>query len=117
MPVHDILLLMAGTLAIVVGAWHGVLGETKVFARATIEPPRVRLLLRAIWQCSAVAWIGGGLLLAAAPWFRVDARHWIVLVFAAIYAVGILGNAWVFRCRHYGWVLLSTVVALSLAGL
>lgn len=28
-----------------------------------------------------------------------------------------VGNAWVFRGRHYGWMLLGAVVALSLAGM
>ncbi len=114
---QDFLLVAAGGLAIVVGAIHGILGETHVFRRATIKPPRLRLLLRAIWQCSAIAWMGGGVLLLVAPRLETDARHWIVLSFAAIYAVGIIGNAWVFRGRHPGWLLLSAVVALSLAGM
>ena len=114
---HDHLLQAAGCLGVLVGAVHGILGETKVFARATIEPPRLRLLLRIVWQAGAVAWMGGGVLIAASPWLGPDARRWIVLTFAAIYAVGILGNAYVFRGRHYGWMLLSAVVALSLAGM
>ena len=57
------------------------------------------------------------MLSAGAGWCPPAARRWIVLVFAAIYASGIVGNAWVFRGRHYGWMLLSAVVALSLAGL
>ena len=115
---RDLLLHASGFLAMLVGTVHGVLGETKVFARTTIEPPRMRRLLRAIWQCSAAAWIGGGLLIFVSPWLNPhDARRWIVFTFAAIYAVGIAGNAWVFRGRHYGWVLLGAVVALSLAGL
>ena len=115
---RDLLLQASGLLAMLVGAVHGVLGETKVFARTTIEPPRMRLLLRGIWQCSTAAWIGGGLLIFVAPWLHAgDARRWIVLTFAAIYAVGIVGNAWVFRGRHYGWMLLGAVVALARAGM
>ena len=61
------LLQCAGVAAIVVALIHGVLGETKVFARATIEPPRLRTLIRLVWQAGTVAWIGGGVLLVAAP--------------------------------------------------
>ena len=37
---RDIMLAMCGRRAVAVALIHGVLGETKVFARATIEPPR-----------------------------------------------------------------------------
>ena len=107
----------AGVLAIVAAVVHGVLGETKVFARTRVEPPRMRSLLRAIWQCGAVAWGAGGMLLLAAPRFPADPRHWIVLTCVAIYGAAVVGNAWVFRGRHAGWMLLGTVVALALAGL
>src|SRR2546429_9658613 len=67
-PMRDILLQCSGVAAIVVALIHGVLGETKVFARATIEPPRLRTLIRLVWQASTVAWIGGGGLLVPEPW-------------------------------------------------
>lgn len=52
---RDILLYCSGLAAIAVALIHGVLGETKVFARATIEPKRLRVLLRAVWQVGTVA--------------------------------------------------------------
>ena len=64
---RDLLLQCAGLLTIAVAIVHGVLGETKVFARARIEPERLRTLIRLVWQASTVAWIGGGVLLLAAP--------------------------------------------------
>src|SRR5580698_6658574 len=67
---RDLLLQCSGIAAIVVAIIHGVLGETKVFARATIEPPRLRTLIRLVWQAGTVAWIGGGVLLIAAPWMQ-----------------------------------------------
>ncbi len=36
---RDILLQISGIAAIGVALLHGVLGETRVFVRATIEPP------------------------------------------------------------------------------
>ena len=77
---RDLLLQCSGFAAIAVALIHGVLGETKVFARATIEPPRLRTLIRLVWQAGTVAWIGGGVLLIAAPWMASEpARHWIVV--------------------------------------
>ena len=61
---RDLLLQCSGLAAIAVALVHGVLGETKVFARATIEPARLRTLIRLVWQAGTVAWIGGGVLLA-----------------------------------------------------
>src|SRR3982074_3452658 len=66
-PMRDLLLQCSGVAAIAVALIHGVLGETKVFARATIEPPRLRKLIRLVWQAGTVAWVGGGVLLIAAP--------------------------------------------------
>ena len=85
---RDILLQCSGVAAIVVALIHGVLGETKVFARATIEPQRLRTLIRLVWQAGTVAWIGGGVLLIAAPSFGSDtARHWIVVTLVVVFGL------------------------------
>jgi hypothetical protein len=103
--------------AIAVALIHGVLGEAKVFARATIEPARLRTLIRLVWQAGTVAWIGGGVLLIAAPWLGSDpARHWIVATMSGVFAFAALANAWATRGRHFGWMALSAVVALAVAG-
>ncbi|MGY4432111.1 hypothetical protein ACVWWO_004588 [Bradyrhizobium sp. F1.13.1] len=70
---RDLLLQCAGGVTIAVALIHGLLGETKVFARARIEPERLRTLIRLVWQASTVAWIGGGALLIAAPWMPIGA--------------------------------------------
>jgi hypothetical protein len=54
-PVRDLLLQCAGVAAIAAAIIHGVLGETKVFPRVTIEPMRLRSLFRMVWQASTVA--------------------------------------------------------------
>ena len=114
---RDLLLQAAGLFAIAVALIHGVLGETQVFARATIEPRRLRSLIRLVWQAGTVAWIGGGVLLTAAPWMASDpARHWIVATTVCVFGFGAAGNAWWSRGRHFGWMALSAVVALSVAG-
>jgi hypothetical protein len=114
---RDLLLQCSGLAAIVVAIIHGVLGETKVFARATIEPPRLRNLIRLCWQVGTVGWACGGvLLIAASSMASAPARHWIVVTMVAMYGFGVIGNAWIFRGRHFGWMALSAVIALAVAG-
>ncbi len=114
---RDVTLQIAGVLAILAGLVHGVLGETRVFSRAQIDPPWAKRLLRAVWHCGVVAWIGGGVLLIAAPTFASDgARHWIMFVLVAVYGSAAIGNAVATRGRHFGWMVLSAVVVLTLAG-
>ena len=85
---RDIALELAGALAILAALLHGVLGETRVFARAQIDPSWVRRLVRAVWHCGVVAWI------AAA-----------------------IGNALATRGRHFGWMVLAAVTVLALVGM
>ena len=114
---RDLLLQCSGLGAIAVALIHGVLGETKVFARAIIEPPRLRNLIRLVWQAGTVAWIGGGVLLIAAPSMgSPTARHWIVLTIIAVYGLAAIGNAWWSRGRGFGWKALAAVLALAVAG-
>jgi len=114
---RDIVLQCAGVAGILVAIIHGVLGETKVFARATIEPEHLRMLIRLVWQAGTVAWIGGGVLLLAAPSLGSEsARHWIVATTVAVYAFAVAANAWWSRGRGFGWKALGVVVALAFAG-
>ena len=71
---RDLILQCAGVAGIAVALIHGVLGETKVFAKATIQPESLRTLIRLVWQAGTVAWIGGGVLLIAAPSFGIGER-------------------------------------------
>jgi hypothetical protein len=115
---RDVALQIAGVLAVVAGLIHGFLGETKVFSRAQIEPGWARRLVRVVWHNGVIAWIGGGVLLIAAPSFASDAaRHWIIAVLVAVYGSAAIGNAVASRGRHFGWMVLSAVVVLTLAGI
>jgi hypothetical protein len=94
-----------------------VLGETKVFAKATIQPESLRTLIRLVWQAGTVAWIGGAVLLIAAPSMGSEsARHWIIITVIAIYSFAAIANAWWSRGRAIGWKALSVVVALAVVG-
>ena len=44
------------------------------------------------------------------------ARHWMVVTFALLFAFSALGNAWGTRGKHFGWMMLSAVSVLALAG-
>jgi len=114
---RDLLLQASGLAAIILALIHGVLGETKVFARAKVEPPRLRLLIRLVWQAGTVAWVGGGVLLLAAPWMESNlARHWIVATLATVFGFAAFANAVATRGRHFGWIGMGAVVALAVAG-
>jgi hypothetical protein len=114
---RDVLLQCSGVAAIAAAVVHGVIGESKVFPRVTIDPARLRTLFRLVWQAGTVAWIGGGVLLIAAPLMSSEpARHWIVVTLAGVFGFAAMANAWATRGRHFGWVALSSVVALAVAG-
>jgi len=114
---RDHLLQCAGFVAIVAAIIHGVHGETKVFARATIEPRRLRNLIRLVWQAATVAWIGGGVLLIGVPFMASEpARHWTVVTLAFVFGFGAVGNALATRGRHIGWIVFSAVIAMAVAG-
>ena len=102
---RDLAMQAAGGLAVLTAAIHGVLGET------------TGLLLRLIWQCGTVAWIGFGVLLAATPYMGSEAaRLWIGGAAIATYSVAAIGNAWVTRGRHVGWMAMMAVSVLALVG-
>jgi hypothetical protein len=115
---RDFWLYAAGTLGLVVAFIHGWLGETRVFAGVRIEPERLRLLIRLVWHCGAVAWAAVGILLIAAPWMGSQtARDWIVAAAVAIYGFAAIANAWATRGRHFGWAILAIIVGFAVAGL
>ena len=114
---RDILLQCAGVVAIAAAAIHGVLTETRVFPRVTIEPQRLRTLFRLVWQIPTVAWIAFAVLLMAAPSMASEtARHWIVVAFACVVAFSALGNAVGTRGKHFGWMVLGAAAVLAVAG-
>jgi hypothetical protein len=114
---RDVLLLRSGVAAIAAALIHGLIGELRIFPRITIQPARLGTLIRLVWQAGTVAWIGGGVLLIAAPWMASEpARHWIVVTLACVFAFAALANAWATRGRHFGWMVLGAVVVMAAAG-
>jgi uncharacterized membrane protein len=114
---RDIFLYLSGGLALCVTIAHAVLGETKVFANAKIEPVQVRALFRAVWHSGAIAWATtAGLLLLAPSLSSQAARSAIIVTAVVVYLSGAVGNSWALRGRHPGWLALLAVSVLALAG-
>ncbi|HXW27227.1 MAG TPA: hypothetical protein VEK73_20950 [Xanthobacteraceae bacterium] len=114
----DVLVQAAGCLGIAAALVHGYLGETRLLTNARIEPSRVRRWLRVILHCSVVDWAAMGALLVLAPTIgSAQARIAIIAASLAVFGFAVIGNAWASRGRHFGWVWLSAVVALALAGM
>jgi hypothetical protein len=115
---RDLFLYGSGILGLAAALLHGVLGETRVFARVRIEPERLRLLLRLVWHCSVVAWAALAVLLIAAPSMdSPTARSWIVGAAIVVFGFAAIANAWATRGRFFGWPVLTAVVGLAVAGL
>jgi hypothetical protein len=116
-PMRDILLQVSGAVAILAALIHGVLSETKVFPRVTIEPHQLRTLFRFVWQVPTVAWLAGGVLLMAVPSMGSEAaRHWIVVTLTCLLAFSAIGNAVGTGGRHFGWMVLGAAAAMAAAG-
>ena|SRR5215472_4689459 len=99
---RDWFLYASGTLGLASAFVHGLLGETRVFARARIEPDRLGRLMRGVWHCSTVAWAGLAVLPIVAPWMGSQmARYWIVGAAVIIYGFAAITNAWVLQLRHF----------------
>jgi len=108
----------AGALGIFAAAFHGLAAEFQVFPTAAIEPRGTRRLLRIVWQVGVVDWMTMGVLLIAVPAFGSPvARRWVIAAATLVYGCAAIGNAIAMRGRHFGWLLLTCVVALALLGL
>ena len=114
---RDLLLFCSGFVVFVFVLFFGLLGVFLVFVCVCFVLLCLCLLFWLVWLDGTVAWIGGGVLLLAAPWMDSNsARHWIVVTFAVVFGFAALGNAFATRGRHFGWVGMGAVVALAVAG-
>lgn len=108
--------IMAAVLIIVTAIAHTLLAERRIFTplaektrmdgRALV-PLRQLQLLRCIWFLGSATWV------IWAVWIVVQAQSdqtpdgaAMVAVTATLLAYA-AGNAWIFRLRHVGWIMLS----------
>ena len=114
---RDFLVQAAGVIGIIVALVHGYLGQTKIFAKASIEPRGARRILWGIYLNSVVAWSALGILLILVPTFgSTQARYAIIAASVAVYGQAAIGNAWATRGRHIGWALMACAIGLAVAG-
>ena len=115
-------LALAGSLGIVGGLAHSVLGEryviAPIFRRADIpatpfgDAAFTKAMVRGFWHFfTAIAWTGAGVLLALAPGGVSGGAETIVRVIAVSSAVFAAVMLLTSRGRHPAWLLGFTVAA------
>ena len=117
-------LAMAGIIGAGVAVVHGILVQrymARPFEELALANRKVagstRWLVPLLLHFSTVVWLLGGLaLVAAAYWFRPDARLATSVFVGGCYLFGAIGNLWGTRGRHPGWVLLAAAVVLIVLG-
>ena len=121
---QDAALAMAGVIGSCVAVVHGILTQRlmvrpieALFAADKGITAPIRRLVPLLLHFSTVSWFIGGLaLIAAACWFRPDARLATGLCVGALYLFGALGNLWGTRGRHPGWMLYTAALVLITFG-
>jgi len=109
----DILIRIAGALAILAAVGHGYMGD-KILAKQNIEPEHLKSFIRWCYQFGSVAWFAGGILFLLLPTFFDDlTRQVVIYTIMPIYLFACLTNAWFTKLRHMGWVILLGVVVLA----
>jgi hypothetical protein len=117
-------LAMAGIIGAGVAVVHGILVQrymVRPFEEFALANRKVagstRRLVPLLLHFSTIVWFLGGLaLIAAAYWFRPDARLATSVFVGGGYLFGAIGNLWGTRGRHPGWMLLAAAVVLIVLG-
>jgi hypothetical protein len=117
-------LAMAGIIGAGVAVVHGILVQrymVKPFGEFVLANRKVagstRRLVPLLLHFSTIVWFLGGLaLIAAAYWFRPDARLATSVFVGGCYLFGAIGNLWGTRGRHPGWMLLAAALVLIVLG-
>ena len=121
---QDAALGLAGVIGSGVAVVHGILVQrlmVRPFEPLLLADKRmtasVRRIVPGLLHFSTFNWFLGGLaLVAAAIWFEQDARLATGLLVGSSYLYGALGNLWVTRGRHVGWVLYAVALVLIVFG-
>jgi hypothetical protein len=120
MNLPDCAFILAGVIGGGVAIVHGVLVQRLMVTPFALVADRslgatVRRLVPLLLQYSTFSWfIGGIALIVAAFFFQRQARLAVGLLVGSSYLFGALGNLWVTRGAHPGWMLYT--VALCLIG-
>ena len=121
---HDAALGLAGVIGSTVAVVHGIVIQRLVgrpFEAFLLADKgttaSLRRLVPGLLHFSTVTWFLGGLaLIAAAFWFEKNARLATGLFVGSLYLYGALGNLWVTRSLHPGWMLMTVALVLIVLG-
>ena len=96
---------------------RGVSRYSSFFVTNKRTAASVRRLVPLLLHFSTISWFLGGLaLIAAANWFKQDARLATGLFVGSLYLFGAVGNLWATRGRHPGWMLMAAALILIVFG-
>lgn len=121
---HNAALIVAGVIGSCVAVVHGILTQRLMvgpFQEMSLADKRIsapiRRLVPLLLHFSTVSWfLGGFALIAAAIWFRHDAKLATGLFVGSLYLFGAVGNLWGTRGRHPGWMLMAAALVLIAFG-
>lgn len=122
MNLHDVALAAAGVIGIGVAVAHGIIIQRRIVRPleklSVTMPVSSRRLLAGLVQFSTFNWFVGGLaLIAAATWIEHGAKLATGLLVGSSYLYGAVGNFWVTRGRHLGWMLYAVALVLTVFGI
>lgn len=110
-------MFIVGSACVAVAILHGYLGHAKLIGPTSFATPEAKGLVEAIWLFSAVAWAASGIVIAASPWiFNAEQRMAYVATACLPLAYGACANAVITRGRHFGWKLLTMIIAGAIGG-
>jgi len=112
------LLLVSGFIGLVTALVHGYLGQTKLLAKVNLESELGQRALYAVFHLSTFYWAVAGIVLLLAPWVLEPVSAPVVIwTIAFVYLTGAVGNFWLARGRHIGWVLLTASALLAVVAI
>lgn len=122
---YSIALMAAGAIGGGTAIAHGILMkqliirpiETVFVANGQISAP-IQKLVRLLLHFTTINWLISGLtLIAAAIWFKQDARLVTGLLAGSSFLYGAIISFWVIRRPHPSWILFSVSLLLIVLGL
>lgn len=122
---HSITLAAAGVIGGGTAIVHGILMKRLIIkpieavfvANGQISAP-IQKLVRLLLHFTTLNWLISGLtLIAAAIWFKQDARLVTGLLAGISFLYGAIISFWVIRRPHPSWILLSVAFLLIVLGL
>ena len=113
----DIFLIFSGVGGILIGLFHGYIGQTKILSKIGDLPTSLWRVNFIVFQLSAVYWVLGGVLLCLAPsLFSDELRTYVALTASFLYASASAANLWATRGKHFGWPMLAVVATGAFMG-